>query len=54
MKKAKFWVILLLLVATTLVACQKPETSTLVAKFTTQMRYLKEAGFTVVLLPDVF
>ncbi|MBM3142678.1 MAG: polysaccharide deacetylase family protein [Chloroflexi bacterium] len=30
------------------------ETSTRVADFAAQMRYLKEAGFTVVLLPDLF
>ncbi len=30
------------------------ETSTLIADFAAQMRYLKEAGFTVVLLPDLF
>jgi len=30
------------------------ETSTPVANFAQQMRYLKEAGFTVVLLPDLF
>ena len=30
------------------------ETSTPVAKFKAQMSYLKEAGFTVVLLPDLF
>lgn len=29
-------------------------TSTTVADFETQMSYLKEAGFTVVLLPDLF
>lgn len=31
-----------------------PKTSTPVANFAEQMRYLKEAGFTVVLLPDLF
>lgn len=30
------------------------ETSTRIADFAAQMRYLKEAGFTVVLLPDLF
>jgi peptidoglycan/xylan/chitin deacetylase (PgdA/CDA1 family) len=30
------------------------ETSTRIADFAEQMRYLKEAGFTVVLLPDLF